>query len=419
MAQQFESLGLEPRLLHGLRDMGYMETFPIQAEAIQPLLKGRDVVGQAHTGSGKTIAYALPMLQRIEPHHRGIQGVVLVPTRELAVQVASEFERLARHFHSRTIPIYGGQCIRLQIEKLQNPSTKIIVATPGRLLDHLDRRTVNLSSAKFVVLDEADRMLDMGFIDDVKQILDSIRGSHQTALFSATMPEEVVRLSHRYMTNPLRIFVDDEEIVVDSLEQRYVRVEENAKFSVLLSILKKEKMDGGLIFASTKIRAARLAQGLWANGHNAQALHGDLSQYQRDRATQSFRQGKTDFLVATEVAARGLDIPWVSHVINYDMPEEPLMYFHRVGRTARAGRKGVSISLVSHVDEDNLRRIKSMTGTGINEDLKLSQRDPQIKAPAPNLPPRPLKERMRGRSRGHRSNRNFGRGRRFRTQRRR
>ncbi len=393
--------------------MGYVDTFPIQAEAIQPLLKGRDVVGQAHTGSGKTIAYALPMLQRIDPHARGIQGVVLAPTRELAVQIAAEFERLARHLPSRTVPIYGGQSIRLQIEKLHNSSTKIIAATPGRLLDHLERGTIDLGGTKFVVIDEADRMLDMGFIDDVKRILDNIKGSHQTALFSATMPEEVVRLSHRYLSNPMRIFVDDDEIAVDLLNQHYVRAEENRKFPILLGILKKEKMDGGLIFCSTKIRTDRLARGLWANGYNAQALHGDLSQNQRDRATQAFRQGKIDFLVATDVAARGLDIPWVSHVINYDMPEEPLMYFHRVGRTARAGRGGESISLVSNVDEDVFRRIKSMTGTGIVEDMRLAQVDSEMKSPPPNMPPRPMGVRMRGRGGGNRPRRNFSRGRRF------
>ena len=409
---------MEPRLLHGLKDMGYLETFPIQAEAIKPLLTGKDVVGQAHTGSGKTIAFGLPMLQRIDPQTRGIQGVVLVPTRELAVQVANELERLARHLPSRTIPIYGGQSIRVQIEKLHDPATKIIAATPGRLLDHLERGTIDLRRTKFVVLDEADRMLDMGFIDDVKRILDTIQGHHQTALFSATMPEEVVRLSHRYLSNPLRIFVDDDEIAVDSLNQHYVRAEETRKFPILLGILKKERMDGGLIFCSTKIRADRLARGLWANGYNAQALHGDLSQNQRDRATFAFRQGKVDFLVATDVAARGLDISWVSHVINYDMPEDPLMYFHRVGRTARAGRKGESISLVSHVDEDIFRRIKAMTSTGIVEDHRLAEVDPEMKSPPPNMPPRPTGMRMGGRGGGNRPRRNFNRGRRFRSRRR-
>ncbi len=404
---------MEPRLLHGLRDMGYNETFPIQAEAIEPLLKGRDVVGQAHTGSGKTIAFALPMLQRIDPHARGIQGVVLVPTRELAVQVSHEFERLARHLPSRTIPIYGGQSIRVQIEKLHDPATKVIAATPGRLLDHLERGTIDLRGTKFVVLDEADRMLDMGFIDDVKEILDEIPGKHQTALFSATMPEEVVRLSQRYLSNPLRIFVDDEEIAVDTLNQHYVRAEEDAKFRILLGILKRERMDGGLIFCSTKIRADRLARGLWANGFNAQALHGDLSQNQRDRATQAFRQGKVDFLVATDVAARGLDIPWVSHVINYDMPEEPLMYFHRVGRTARAGRKGESISLVSHVDQEVFRRIRDMTETGIVEDARLAQVESETKSPSPNMPPRPSGGGMRRGGGRNRPRRNFSRGRRY------
>ncbi|HWY27988.1 MAG TPA: DEAD/DEAH box helicase, partial [Candidatus Sulfotelmatobacter sp.] len=199
MAQQFEALGFQPRLLQGIKDMGFEEMFPIQAEAIAPILQGRDIIGQAHTGSGKTLAYALPILQRIDNHVRGLQALVLVPTRELAVQVAGEFERLARHLPIRTVPIYGGQSIGVQIDRLERPTTKVIVATPGRLLDHLERRTIDLDRVRFVVLDEADRMLDMGFIDDVRQILERVPGPRQTTLFSATMPDEIIRLAHHHM----------------------------------------------------------------------------------------------------------------------------------------------------------------------------------------------------------------------------
>jgi len=201
--------------------MGFEEMFPIQAEAIAPILQGRDIIGQAHTGSGKTLAYALPILQRIDNHVHGLQALVLVPTRELAVQVAGEFERLARHLPIRTVPVYGGQSIGVQINKLERPTTKVIVATPGRLLDHLERRTVDLDKVRFVVLDEADRMLDMGFIDDVRLILERVPGPRQTTLFSATMPDEIVKLAHHYMKNPLRIFVDSDEISVESVSQKY------------------------------------------------------------------------------------------------------------------------------------------------------------------------------------------------------
>ena len=372
MAQGFETFGLDPRLLQGVRDMGFYEPFPIQSEAITPLLKGRDLIGQAQTGSGKTLAYALPMLQRIEPHSREIQGLVLVPTRELALQVAGEFERLARHS-----PLTDNASIRRSKHAstdrtVRHAYAKIVVATPGRLLDHLKRRTVDLRGTRFVVIDEADRMLDMGFIDDVKSILENVPKGHQTALFSATMPNEVVKLSQRYLSNPLRIFVDSEEIAVESLRQSYVNAEEGAKFPILLAILKTERMEGALVFCSTKIRSAHLAEALAKNNVNAEALHGDMSQGQRNAVSQAFRQGRIDVLTATDVAARGLDIPWVSHVVNYDMPDDPLMYFHRVGRTARAGKKGTSISLVSREDHDIFNNVKSTTGSHIEQDMRFA-----------------------------------------------
>src|SRR5215467_7573730 len=387
LAQAFEAFGLDPRLKQGVRDMGFKEPFPIQAEAIPPLLQGRDLIGQAQTGSGKTLAYALPMLQRIDPRSRGVQGLVLVPTRELAVQVAGEFERLARHLQARTMPVYGGSSMRTQIEQFARGQVKIVVATPGRLLDHLKRRTVDLRGTRFVVIDEAARMLDMGFIDDVKSILENVPKGRQTALFSATMPKEVVRLSERYLTNPLRVFVDSDEIAVESLRQSYVNAEEGAKFPILLAILKTERMEGALVFCSTKIRAAHLAEALARNNVNAEALHGDMSQGQRNAVSQTFRQGRIDVLVATDVAARGLDIPWVSHVINYDMPDDPLMYFHRVGRTARAGKKGTSISLVSREDHDIFNKVKSTTGSYIEQDTRFALEE-QARTRL-LLPPRP------------------------------
>lgn len=259
-----------------------------------------------------------------------------------------------------------------QIEKLRSGYAKIVVATPGRLLDHVKRRTIDLHGTRFVVIDEADRMMDMGFIDDVKSILENVPRQHQTALFSATMPPGVVKLSQRYLTNPLRVFVDSDEIAVESLHQTYIRAEEGAKFPTLLSILKAERMKGALVFCSTKIRAAHLAEALANNKVNAEALHGDMSQGQRNAVSEAFRKGQIDVLVATDVAARGLDIPWVSHVINYDMPEEPNMYFHRVGRTARAGEKGTSISLVSHEDDNVFKAVKNMTGVHIEQEVRFA-----------------------------------------------
>jgi ATP-dependent RNA helicase DeaD len=257
--------------------------------------------------------------------------------------------------------------MRLQTEKLRNHSCAIIIATPGRLIDHLDRRTVSLDKTSFVVLDEADRMLDMGFIDDVRLILSHVSRNHQTALFSATMSNEIVKLAQRYMKNPLRVFVDTDEPTVDSVEQKFVRIDEGGKFPALRALLNHEHITKGLIFCETKVRAGGLAQALQDEHYKALALHSDLSQFQRDSAVHSFRIGLTNLLVATEVAARGLDIPKVSHVVNYDMPEEPKMYFHRIGRTARAGKPGVALSLITRQDEDGFKRIRKMTSSDLRE----------------------------------------------------
>ena len=367
MGARFESFGLELPLIQAVREMGFDEPFPIQTTAIPPLLEGRDLMGQAHTGAGKTLAFALPMLQKIDQRTAGIQGLVVVPTRELALQVAREFEKLARHLRVRVAAIYGGQSMRLQMERLRDRSCSIIVATPGRLIDHLDRRTVSLDKTSFVVLDEADRMLDMGFIDDVRFILSHVSRNHQTALFSATMSNEIVKLAQRYMKNPLRVFVDTDEPTVDSVEQKFVRIDEGGKFPALRALLNYEHITKGLIFCETKARAGELAQALLDEHYKARALHSDLSQFQRDSAVHSFRIGLTDLLVATEVAARGLDIPKVSHVVNYDMPQEPKMYFHRIGRTARAGKPGVALSLITRQDEDGFRRIRKMTSSDLHE----------------------------------------------------
>lgn len=368
--------------------MGFDELFPIQAEAITPILQGKDLIGQAHTGSGKTLAYAVPMLQNIDQKQRGVQGLVLVPTRELAVQVAGEFDKLARHLGIRTVPVYGGQGIGIQIDRLQDPRTKVVVATPGRLTDHLERRTASLDLVKFVVLDEADRMLDMGFIDDITEILRHVPRVHQTALFSATMPDQIVRLSQRYLRSPVTAFVDSDELSVDTVDQKILQLEEEDKFRVLCSFLEKDLVSRGLVFCATKIRADRLAHALQANRYDAMPIHGDLSQRQRDFAIYSFRSGKTGLLIATDVAARGLDIPKVSHVINYDMPEDPSMYFHRIGRTARAGKRGVAISFLTREDWNVFEGIRRMTSATLDEIP--APNVPGLNVPRLNLPPRPF-----------------------------
>jgi ATP-dependent RNA helicase DeaD len=410
-AGEFEALDLDPRLLQGIKDLGFDELFPIQAEAISPILQGRDLIGQAQTGSGKTLAYAVPMLQNIDARDRVVQGLVLVPTRELAVQVAGEFEKLARHLGLRTVPVYGGQSINVQIDRLEDPKTRIVVATPGRLTDHLERKTIDLGHVKFVVLDEADRMLDMGFIDDITHILSHVPRTHQTALFSATMPEQIVRLSQRYLRSPVHAFVDSDELSVDTVDQKIVQVEEDEKFRVLCKLLEKDLVSRGLIFCATKIRADRLAQGLRAARFDALAIHGDLSQRQRDFAIHAFRTGKTGLLIATDVAARGLDIPKVSHVINYDMPDDPAMYFHRIGRTARAGKRGIAISLVTREDWDAFNGIRRMTSATLDEIQEPMV--PGLNIPQLHLPPRPFGGPGGGGFPRPRRNENRGRRRRY------
>jgi ATP-dependent RNA helicase DeaD len=385
---EFEAFDLDPRLLQGIKDMGFDELFPIQAEAISPILQGRDLIGQAQTGSGKTLAYAVPMLQTLNRERKGVEGLVLVPTRELAVQVAGEFDKLSRHLGVRAVPIYGGASINVQIDRLEDPRTRIIVATPGRLTDHLERGTARLDSVKFVVLDEADRMLDMGFIEDITHILNQVPKNHQTALFSATLPEDIVRLSQRYLRSPVKVFVDSDELSVDTVEQRIVQLDEEDKLLALCSFLEKDLVSRGLVFCATKIRCDRLARALHINHYDAMAIHGDLSQRQRDMAIHYFRTGKTGLLIATDVAARGLDIPKVSHVVNYDMPEEPNMYFHRIGRTARAGKKGVAISFLTREDWNVFEGIRRMTSATLDE---IQPPDvPGLKITRIELPPRPF-----------------------------
>lgn len=365
MTIKFEELGLSTEIIKALKENGFEAPFPIQQEAIPFILRGIDVIGQAHTGTGKTAAFALPILTKIR--RRGpLQAVILAPTRELALQVTAEFEKFARYTGIRVVSIYGGQSIGIQYKQLRK-GAQIVVATPGRLIDHIKRRSISLKEVRFAVLDEADRMLDMGFVDDIEYILSYMREDRHTCLFSATMPREVLRLAQEYMVDPKEIRLNEKELSLDTIDQSYLVVHENEKFKHLCNFIRNKNERQTIVFAATKQRTHRLASELKQEGFKAITMHGDLSQGQRDNAMYKFRKGFEDILVATDIAARGIDVPAVGHVINYDIPADPLIYFHRIGRTARAGGAGKAISLVSQDRVDDFGRILKTTEKPIHK----------------------------------------------------
>jgi ATP-dependent RNA helicase DeaD len=361
----FQQLGLSAEIIRALNENEFEVPFPIQEAAIPFVLKGIDVIGQAHTGTGKTAAFSLPILTKVK-RNGPIQALILVPTRELAVQVTTEINKFAKYIGIRTVSIYGGQSIGIQHDQLRR-GVQIVVATPGRLIDHLKHGSIDLDHVKFVVLDEADRMLDMGFIDDIKFILFYVNEDRQTCLFSATMPPEILRLANEYMKGIQEIRLNKEELGLETIDQSYLVVREKEKFKHLCNFIKNRDKKQTIIFAATKQRTQTLAGELKQEGFRAITIHGDLSQKQRDNAMYRFKKGAEDILVATDIAARGIDVPAVGHIINYDIPEDPLIYFHRIGRTARAGATGKAISLVSRDRLRDFERILRQTGQPISQ----------------------------------------------------
>jgi len=361
---RFEDLGLSESSLKAIAELGYEEPTPIQARTITRLLEGVDVIAQAQTGTGKTAAFALPIIEKLEPQARTPQALVLTPTRELAVQVAEAFHAYGKFQRISILPIYGGQPIERQLRALDR-GVQVVVGTPGRILDHIRRGTLKLDQVRTVVLDEADEMLDMGFIEDIETILQETPQTRQTALFSATMPTPIAELARRYMRDPQRITVQAEQMTVPQIRQIYYEVGGRDKFEVLGRLLDFERPTLAIIFCRTKSEVDSLGERLIARAFPAETLHGDLSQVQRDRVMSRFRSSQVEILVATDVAARGLDVENVSHVINYDIPLDPEIYVHRIGRTGRAGRTGTAITLVTPRERRLLRIIERTTGATI------------------------------------------------------
>ena len=357
----FTDLALPAPLLRALADVGYETPSPIQAATIPPLLAGRDVVGLAQTGTGKTAAFALPILSRLDLSQKTPQALVLAPTRELALQVCEAFERYAAHIKGvHVLPVYGGQGYGVQLSALRR-GVHVVVGTPGRIMDHLEKGTLDLSELRFLVLDEADEMLNMGFAEDVETILADTPDDKHVALFSATMPAQIRRISKKYLEDPVEITVKNKTSTVSSITQRYLIVSYPQKVDALTRILEVENFEGMIVFVRTKNETETLAEKLRARGYSAMAINGDVAQVQRERTINQLKAGKLDILVATDVAARGLDVERISHVVNYDIPTDTESYVHRIGRTGRAGRTGDSIAFVTPRERHLLRAIEKAT----------------------------------------------------------
>ncbi|PZO18880.1 MAG: ATP-dependent RNA helicase [Leptolyngbya foveolarum] len=359
--QSFQDLALAPAVLSALDEIGYESPTPIQAKTIPPLLEGKDIIGQAQTGTGKTAAFALPILSNIDTSNNRPQALVLAPTRELALQVAEAFQGYGKRMNDfHVLPIYGGQSYQIQLKQLRR-AAHVVVGTPGRVIDHIKRGTLDLSNLKYLVLDEADEMLRMGFIDDVEWVIDQTPAGRQIALFSATMPQAIRKIAQKHLNNPDEISIKGESKTADTIRQRFWSVSGYHKLDALTRILEVEAFDGMIVFVRTKVATVELSEKLEARGYNAAPLSGDVPQNQRERTVDRLKKGKLDILVATDVAARGLDVERISHVINYDMPYDPEAYVHRIGRTGRAGRTGEAILFVTPREKRLLNAIERST----------------------------------------------------------
>ncbi|UOF89479.1 DEAD/DEAH box helicase [Fodinisporobacter ferrooxydans] len=357
---QFSDLNLSSPVLQALEEMGFESATAIQAEAIPVALTGRDMIGQAQTGTGKTVAFSIPMVEMVDSDNESIQGLILTPTRELCIQVAEEIRKVGMLKEVRVLPVYGGQDINRQIRGLKN-RPHVVIATPGRLLDHLNRKTIRLKNIRMAVLDEADEMLDMGFIEDIEAILTECPEARQTLLFSATMKPEIKKLAERFMKEIQIVSVKAQEVTVPSIEQVYYEINERQKLDVLTRLLDIQDPELAIVFGRTKRRVDELVNALITRGYQADGLHGDLSQRQRDIVMHKFRDGGIEILVATDVAARGLDISGVTHVYNFDIPQDIDSYVHRIGRTGRAGKSGIAVTFVTPREVDHLHQIERIT----------------------------------------------------------
>ena len=362
----FPDLGLAPEIQQVLDELGFEEPTPIQEQAIPELLAGHDVIGQAQTGTGKTAAFGLPLLQYLDPSSDEVQAIVLTPTRELCIQVTQALRSYAEHVDVEIVAVFGGAPIRSQQAQLR-AGAQVVVATVGRMMDLMSRRSLVLTAARYVVLDEADEMLDLGFIEDVEKILRMCPSGRQTALFSATMPPPVQRLAEGYMYDPTTIRITPKTLTVDAIQQAYLEVPQREKSERLVELLKIEEPEQAIIFCRTKIGATRLDRTLRDRGLDVKALHGDMSQGSRDGVMIAFKDHRVRLLVATDIAARGLDIEHVTHVINYDVPASSEVYVHRIGRTGRVGRTGRAITLVTPEERDEIDRIERDVKTSIGE----------------------------------------------------
>ncbi|NBO91678.1 MAG: DEAD/DEAH box helicase [Planctomycetia bacterium] len=385
----FDSLPLSSSVLTAVARCGYRTPTPIQANCIPHAVNGKDVIGQAQTGTGKTAAFLLPFFQSWQPEETiGPFALIMAPTRELVVQVADEAAKLTPHPDCRAASIIGGQRLKSQMSALKRGAA-IVIGTPGRVIDHLRRGTLSLDRVRYVVLDEADRMLDIGFRPDIERILKRVPESHQTMLFSATMPPPVMRLTQRYMIDPVHVNVAPKVVTVDKIRQTYITVDEDRKFDLLLRILERDQPRQAIIFCERKKWVEEVYFMLRGAAQRSACMHGDLSQSLRNRIMRGFREGKIRFLVATDVVGRGIDVKNLSHVINYDLPEDPENYVHRIGRTGRIGADGIAIAFVTPEQGERLTEIE----TFINREIRPEHVDgfeaarPRVKAPAPEIKP--------------------------------